>query len=199
MATDPATQVSAILEELSKEVADAAPGASPEELLPLVYQELRRLAGSYLQRERPGHTLQATALVHEAYERLVDQSRVNWRGRTHFFAVGASMMRRLLVDHARHRGRQKRGGNDLRVTLEGLADTPASNLDAEELLALDEALERLAALDAREAQVVELRYFGGMDTLEIANALSVSERTVRGDWAHARAWLKQELASSGTS
>ena len=193
---DPKADVTAILAELSRDGAD--PKVSPEQLLPQVYDQLRRLAGSYFQRERAGHTLQPTALVHEAYERLADQSRVEWKGRTHFFAVAANVMRRLLVDHARRRGRQKRGGGDLRVTLEGLGASPAgSDLDLEELLAVDGALEKLAALDEREARVVELRYFGGMTTDEIASVLDVSERTVRNDWTHARAWLKQELSETG--
>ncbi len=193
MGADPKSDVTAILAEFSRDPTD--PGNSPEQLLPLVYDELRRLARSYFRRERADHTLQATALVHEAYERLADQSRVDWRGRTHFFAVAAQVMRRLLVDHARQRGRRKRGGGEQRVTLEGLAGSPAgSGLDLVELIALDRALTQLAALDAREAQVVELRYFGGLTTAEIASFLHVSERTVRNDWGHARAWLKEKIS-----
>jgi RNA polymerase sigma-70 factor (ECF subfamily) len=195
---DPRSEVTGILRELSTQQPGS--NASPEQLLPLVYDELRRLAGSYLRRERPGHTLQATALVHEAYEKLADQSRVNWRGRTHFFAVAAQQMRRLLIDDARHRGRLKRGGGDQRVTLEGAEGTiagPAFDLD--ELLWLDRALTKLEGLDPREARVVELRFFSGMSAEEVASALDVSERTVRSDWAHARAWLKNELSSGAES
>jgi RNA polymerase sigma factor (TIGR02999 family) len=169
--------------------------ATPEELLPLVYDELRLLAKRYLSRERPGHTLQATALVHEAYLRLVDQTRVDWQGRTHFFAVGARVMRNLLIDHARARGRVKRGGDLRRVTLaEGLTPSARGDFDPEQLLALEESLERLARLDERQARVVELRFFGGLTVPEVAHLLGVSRRTVEGDWTHARAWLKRELA-----
>jgi RNA polymerase sigma factor (TIGR02999 family) len=192
---DPRSKVSGILSELSTQQPGS--NASPEQLLPLVYDELRRLAGSYLRRERPGHTLQATALVHEAYEKLADQSRVNWRGRSHFFAVAAQQMRRLLIDDARHRGRLKRGGGDQRVTLEGSIAGPEFDLD--ELLSLDRALTKLEGLDRREARVVELRFFSGMSAEEVASALDVSERTVRSDWAHARAWLKNELSSGAES
>ncbi len=195
MGADPKSDVTAILAEFSRDPTD--PGNSPEQLLPLVYDELRRLAKSYFRREPADHTLQATALVHEAYERLADQSRVDWRGRTHFIAVAAQVMRRLLVDHARQRGRRKRGGGEQRVTLEGLAGSPG--LDLVELVALDRALTQLAALDAREAQVVELRYFGGMTTTEIASFLSVSKRTVETDWDHARAWLRREIVQEGSA
>ena len=195
---DPRSEVTGILTELSRQQSDA--GASPEQLLPLVYDELRRLAGSYLRSERPGHTLQATALVHEAYEKLADQSRVDWRGRSHFFAVAARLMRRVLIDHARHRGRLKRGGNDQRVTLEGVEGALApSELDLDELLSLDRALTKLEGLDRREARAVELRYFAGMSAEEVAGFLHVSERTVRNDLAHARAWLKNELSNGAES
>jgi RNA polymerase sigma factor (TIGR02999 family) len=192
MAAVPRTEVTRILVGLSQEAPD--PKVSPEQLLPPVYDALRELARSRLRRERAGHTLQATDLVHEAYGRLADQSRVNWRGRTHFFAVAAQAMRRVLVDHARQRGRQKRGGGAQRVTLGGVKAPPGSELDLEELISLDRALKKLAALDERDARVVELRYFGGLTTREIADFLGVSERTVRGDWAFARAWLKKELS-----
>ena len=195
---DPRSEVTGILTELSRRQPDAR--ASPEQLLPLVYDELRRLARSYLRRERPGHTLQATALVHEAYEKLADQSRVDWRGRSHFFAVAAQLMRRVLIDHARHRGRLKRGGRDQRVTLEGIEGAPVgSEFDLDELLSLDRALTKLEGLDRREARVVELRYFAGMSAKEVAGFLDVSERTVRSDWAHARAWLKNELTNGAQS
>jgi RNA polymerase sigma factor (TIGR02999 family) len=192
VAADLRVEVTGILEELSQETPD--PKISPEQLLPLVYDALRGRARSQLRRERADHTLQATELVHEAYERLADQTRVNWRGRTHFFAVAAQVMRRLLVDHARQRGRQKRGGGAQRVTLGGVADPAGPDLGLEELLSLDRALKKLADLDEREARVVELRYFGGLTAEEIASLLGVSERTVRNDWAFARAWLKRELS-----
>jgi RNA polymerase sigma factor (TIGR02999 family) len=170
------------------------PGPPPEEadrLLPLVYDELRALAGHYLAGERPGHTLQPTALVHEAFVRLAQQSRVDWQGRTHFLAVGAQAMRRILIDHARGRGRERRGGAARRVPLEGL--DPAAPVPAADLLALGEALERLAALDPRQARVVELRCLGGLSMDEVAAELGVSKRTVEGDWKMARAWLRRAL------
>ena len=162
-------------------------------LLPLVYEDFRALALRHLARERAGHTLQPTALVHEAYLKLVDQTRVNWQGRTHFFAVGAQAMRRILVEHARSRRREKRGGDRQRVELdEGAALAPERGVD---LLDLDEALRRLEALDERQARVVELRFFGGMNMEEVAQALGVSKRTAEGDWRMARAWLHRELAA----
>lgn len=171
--------------------------ASSEELMPLVYPELRRLARRYLQRERPGHTLQPTALVHEAFLKLVDQSRVRWRGRSHFFAVGAQAMRRLLIDHARGHQRAKRGGGERCVTLSGAeAIALGPSLDTEQLLTLNSALSKLARLDPRQARIVELRFFGGLQVAEIADLLEVSKRTVEGDWTHARAWLRRELSAS---
>jgi RNA polymerase sigma factor (TIGR02999 family) len=161
-------------------------------LLPLVYDDFRSLALRHLARERAGHTLQPTALVHEAYLKLVDQTRVNWQGRTHFFAVGAQAMRRILVEHARSRRREKRGGDRQRVELEeASALAPERAVD---LLDLDEALQRLEALDERQARVVELRFFGGMKMEEVALTLGVSKRTAEGDWRMARAWLHRELA-----
>ena len=198
MRRDSKAAVTAILAEVSRDAPD--PGCAPEQLLPLLYDELRRLASSYLRRERADHTLQTAALVHEAYERLADRSRVNWRGRTHFFAAAAQAMRRVLVDHARDRGALKRGGGQQRVTLEGLGESPAGpNLDLEDLIALDRALRKLRELHEREAQVLEFRYFAGMTTREIAAFLEVSERTVRDDWAHARVWLKRELFGEASS
>jgi RNA polymerase sigma factor (TIGR02999 family) len=165
--------------------------AALEKLLPLVYDELHRLAQHYLRRESPGHTLQATALVNEAYLRLIDQQRSDWQNRAHFFAVAARVMRHLLVDHARSRRYRKRGGGALRVSLEEAdAATPEPALD---LLALDEALERLAAIDERKVLIVELRYFGGLSFEETAAALGLSEVTVKRDWLKARAWLYREL------
>ena len=171
-----------------------------EELLPLVYDELRQLARRYMGRERAGHTLESAALVHEAYLRLVDPAKSNWQGRTHFLAVGARVMRHLLVDHARHRGRAKRGGDWRRVTLAEVAGSPAARqLNHEDLLALDAALEKLARIDEREARIVELRYFAGLKVMEVASLLGVSKRTVEDDWAHARVWLRRELAGGQTA
>ena len=148
-----------------------------------------------LRRERQGHTLSPTDLVHEAYTRLVDQTRVDWHGRTHFFAIAAQAMRRILIDHARKHGRARRGGDWKRVTLDGNVMQSEKGLGPEELLALDAALTKLAAIDAREAQVVELRFFVGLSSEEIAEVLSVSTRSVTRDWLHARSWLRRELAT----
>jgi len=194
MAPDPRDQATTIVASLGDRTA--APTATAEQLMPLVYDELRRLARGYLARESREHTLQPTALVHEAYLRLVDQSRVNWQGCSHFRAVGAGMMRRILIDHARRRGGLKRGGGRQRVTLgDSVLRPPDTDVDLLELLALDEALEKLARLDRRQARVIELRFFGGMTAAEIAVALGVSERTVGDDWKHGRAWLRRELSS----
>lgn len=176
------------------DVPDTRPEARAAQLMQQVYGDLRRLARAFLARERQAHTLQATALVHEAWLRLADQSRVDWQGRTHFFAVGAKVMRRLLVDHARRHRRQRRGGDWQRVTLGALdLDGPAAGLPLHDLLALNDALTRLAEVDPREAQVVELRFFAGLELEEIATLLGVSRRTVAGDWSHARAWLTAQL------
>ena len=196
MVQDREAEVTEIVTRLKD--AGGSDRASAEELLPYVYDELRMLARRYLSRERPGHTLQPTALVHEAYIKLVDQSKMDWQGRTHFFAVGAKVMRHLLIDHARGKGRAKRGGDRQKVTLaDGLTPFGHRELDAEDLLALNQVLDRLAELDARQANVVELRFFGGLTVPEVALILGVSERTVEGDWAHARAWLKRELSRKG--
>lgn len=169
--------------------------ASAQDLFPMVYDELRRLARGYLFRETPGHTLQPTALVHEAYLKLVDQTRADWQGKTHFFAVGAHVMRRLLVDHARERGAQKRGGGWQAVTLAGVGeDLVGEALGREQLLDLNAALERLAELDEREARVVTLRFFGGLTVEQVAEAIGVSKKTVENDWRHAQAWLRNELS-----
>jgi RNA polymerase sigma-70 factor, ECF subfamily len=166
-----------------------------EELTPLVYEELRRQAARYLRRERQGHTLQTTALIHEAYLRLVGARDMQWQGRAHFFAIAANLMRRILVDHARRRDAHKRGGDQARLPLdEALAIAEESHVD---LLALDEALDRLAAFDAQQARVVELRFFSGLSVEETATALGVSPRTVKSDWALARAWLRREIGRMG--
>ena len=165
----------------------------PEELLAEVYADLERLAAGYLRRQGPGQTLEPAALVHEAYLRLVDGATVDWQGRTHFFAVGARAMRNLLIDNARRKGRLKRGGNRLRVTFSEELRWPESEMDATRLLAVHQAVEKLRSLDERQARIVELRFFAGMTSREIAEALEVSLRTVEGHWAHARAWLLNEL------
>jgi RNA polymerase sigma factor (TIGR02999 family) len=166
-----------------------APGSAT--LFPLLYAELRRLARRYLGRERPGHTLQATALVHEVYLRLVPQVDATWEDRGKFVGIAAHVMRRILVEHARSRRRLKRGGDAERLPLE--QDVAAVDPDAERWDDLDRALDRLAALDPRQAKVVELRYFGGMTVEEAARVLGVSEKTVKRDWSVARAWLRREL------
>lgn len=164
-------------------------------LLPLVYDELRALAQRLLQQERPGHTLQATALVHEAYIRLVKQDAIEWRGRGHFFAAAAQAIRRILVDHARAHRAAKRGGASDRLALSGtLAVSPEVGPD---LIALDEALERLAGQHPRQAQIVAMRFFGGFTLQEIAEYLDISPRSVDGDWSFARAWLRRELKGAG--
>ena len=163
-----------------------------EQLVPLVHAELRRLAHREMGREQAGHTLQTTALVNEAYLRLIDASRVRWQDRAHFFAMSARLMRRILVDHARSRKSQKRGGATRKVSLEeGLVVSEERGSD---LVALDDALRSLAAVDARKCQVVELRYFGGLSVEESAEALQVSPDTILRDWRLAKAWLLRELS-----
>ncbi len=164
-------------------------------LMPLVYDELRRLARDYLRRERPDHTLQPTALVNEAYLRLVDQKRMRWQNRAHFFAIAAQMMRRILIDHARSKHFEKRGGGVPRVALDEAA--VLSDERAGELVALDEALTGLAALDERKGRVVELRYFGGLSVEEVAEVLGVSADTVTRDWRRAKAFLRREMQRGG--
>ena len=167
-----------------------------DRLVPLVYDELRRLAQSYMRRERADHTLQTTALIHEAYLRLIDANRVQWRNRAHFFGVASRLMRQILVTIARERGAQKRGGGAEQVSLD-----EAMMIDEgrdEDLVALDEALGELAQIDARKAQVVEMRFFGGLTEDEIAAALNVSAETVRRDWRLARSWLRRELSGEQT-
>jgi RNA polymerase sigma factor (TIGR02999 family) len=165
-----------------------------EELIPIVYDELHRLAEQHLVRERAGHTLQPTAVVHEAYLKLVDQKRVTWKNRGHFFAVAAQAMRRLLVDHARARGRQKRGGAATRVSLEE-ADPSVPPKDAD-VIALDLALQKLGALDSTQARVVELRYFGGLTADETADVLGTSVATVGRAFFLAKVWLLRELSAA---
>jgi RNA polymerase sigma-70 factor, ECF subfamily len=166
--------------------------AALDQLVPLVYDELRRLARRYMARENPGHTLQTTALVNEAYMRLVDWKNVHWQNRAHFFGVSAQLMRRLLVDFARARHQIKRAGEAQRVSFE---DALAVSVDrSADIIALDDALKTLATLNPRQAQVVEMRFFGGLSEDEIAEVLKVSTKTVKRDWQMAKAWLYRELA-----
>jgi RNA polymerase sigma factor (TIGR02999 family) len=164
-----------------------------DRLMPLVYQELRRIADRALGRERQGHTLQATALVHEAYLRLVQQHSAQFQNRAHFFAIASQVVRRILVDHARRRASIKRGAGEARVILDMDVADDAPSVDA---LALDEALERLASLDSQQARIVEMRFFGGLTVEETADVLKISPRTVKRDWSMARAWLRRELSGS---
>ncbi len=166
-----------------------------DQMLPVVYEELHRMAAHYLSREATGHTLQPTALVHEAYLRLVDQRRVDWRNRAQFLGLAASMMRRILVNHARDRAARKRGGNPERVSL-SLVESPSGRPDVE-LIALEDAMQRLAALDERKSRVVELKFFGGLTIDEIAEVLGLSAATVEREWAFARAWLYDAIEGAG--
>jgi RNA polymerase sigma-70 factor, ECF subfamily len=179
-------QVTLLLARLTKGDEDAA-----DRLIPIVYGELRRLARSYMARERTDHTLQATALVHEAYLKLVEQRSVNWQSRAHFFGIAAQIMRRILIDHARGHLREKRGGGQRAISMDdALAFAPEQSL---ELLRLDQSLERLAKLDPRQAKIVELRFFGGLTVEQTAKLLGISEKTVKRDWSVAKAWLHGEL------
>ena len=171
--------------------------AALDELYPLVYDELHRLARRYMSRERKGHTLQTTALINEAYVRLVDQRNVQWANRSHFFAISAQIMRRILIDHARRHAYAKRGGGAQQVSLDETAAIALDNLS--EFLRLDEALQSLAELDPRRSRVVELRYFGGLNNEEIAGVLKISKNTVIRDWNMARAWLHRQLSGSAAN
>ena len=162
-----------------------------DELMPIVYSELRRMARNYMRRQSPGHTLQTTGLVNEAYMRLVDSNRVNWQDRNHFFAVSAQLMRRILVDFARRKNSQKRGGDQIMVTLDERVDKAAES--GTDLVSLDEALTRLAEFSPRQSRIVELRYFAGLTEEQVAETLDISSRTVRRDWNLAKAWLYREL------
>jgi RNA polymerase sigma factor (TIGR02999 family) len=167
--------------------------AALEQLMPLVYDELRRVAQRYMLRERPDHTLQSTALVHEAYLRMVDQTNVRWQSRAHFFGVAAQSIRHLLVDHARGHNAAKRGAGAVKLSLDEAIGVPERN--EVDLLALDQSLEGLSAIDPQQAQIVELRFFGGLSIEETAEALRISSATVKRDWVMAKAWLYQNLAS----
>jgi len=185
----PTGKVTRLLLELSggnREVVD--------ELMPLIYRELKRIAGGQLRGERPGHTLQATALVHEAYLKLVDQRDVTWRNRAHFFGVAARVMRRILLDYAKARGRDKRGGGAEKISLD--ESLVVAEDRCSELVRIDAALDRLEVFDERQAKVVEMRFFGGLSVEETAEALGVSEPTVKREWAMAKAWLYRELSAA---
>jgi RNA polymerase sigma factor (TIGR02999 family) len=189
--TDKARPASEITEGL-RDWSDNRCQDSADALLKLVYAELHRQAHRYLQKERAGHTLQTTALVHEAYLKLVGQKSVAWESRSHFFAVAATMMRRILIDYAKTKHRVRRGGVHSDLPLENALTISFSGTDFD-LLALDEALNRLAAKEAQLARVVELRFFSGLDVVETAEALGISESTVKRDWRMAKAWLHRDL------
>jgi RNA polymerase sigma-70 factor, ECF subfamily len=173
---------------------EAGDRSGVDRLFSAVYQELRNMAAKCFQREAKGNTLQPTALVHEAYMKLVDQKAVDWQGRTHFFAVAAQAMRRILVDHARQRGAAKRGGGQKRLQLD---DQLVSGFQPnDDILAVDEALSKLAQLDPRQAELVELRFFGGLSVDEAADALGISKRAAEREWTMVRAWLRRELSES---
>lgn len=191
-ATPPSLELTRLLEAVSEGNRSAV-----DQLLPIVYHELRALAQRRLSAERSDHTLQATALVHEAYMKLIDQREVQWQNRAHFFGVAALAMRRILVNHAKAKGRVKRGGGGARVELtEAAAITAEPDLD---IVALDEAMKRLAEVDERAARVVELRFFGGMSVEETAEVLQVAPATVKRDWTIARAWLLREIQKGDES
>jgi RNA polymerase sigma factor (TIGR02999 family) len=188
---EPASSGDREITDLLVQLRDARPGAM-DRLFPLVYEQLRRIAHRQLQSERPGHTLGTTGLVHETYLKLVDQSRVEWRDRGHFFRVSSMAMRRVLVDYARRYRALRRGGDQRQVPLDEAEETALAER-GDHLLALEEALVRLAGVDERLSGVVECRYFGGLTEEETAEALGVSLRTVQRDWVKARAWLTLEL------
>jgi RNA polymerase sigma factor (TIGR02999 family) len=185
----PREDVTVLLSQLAKGNESAA-----SKLIPLVYDELRRLAAAYMRRERPDHTLQPTALVNEAYLKLIEQREVDWHGRAHFFGIAAQVMRRILIDHARGHLRDKRGGGVSPVPLEeALVFSPEQS---SELVKLDEALQRLAKLDPRQGKIVELRFFGGLTVEQTAELLGISAKTVKRDWSVAKAWLHGELKTN---
>lgn len=185
MATSSAKDVTRLLVEWGN-----GDQAALEELIPLVHDELRRLAGRYMRRESPGHTLQTSALVNEAYLRLIDQKSVRWQNRAHFFGVAAQLMRRILVDHARNRSRAKRGGG---VPMVSFVEQAAVSKEVAEVIALDDALNNLAVLDLRKSQIVEMKFFGGLTTEEVAEVLKVTTRTVEREWRKAKAWLNRAI------
>lgn len=185
--------------EVTKLLADWSHGdrEALDKLMPLVYDELRRVASHYLRRERPGHTLQTTALVHDAYLRLVNQKDVRWENRAHFFSIAAEAMRRILVEHARSHRAAKRGGGECKLSLDEAVDWPQEQ--AIDLVALDDALTSLTAIDSQKSRIVELRFFGGLTMEEIAQVLGVSLATVERGWHIAKLWLRREIAGAVTS
>ncbi len=188
MSIQPPTQVTQLLQQWQEGSNEAL-----EALMPLVYQELKRLAGSYLRRERPDHTLQSAALVNEAYLRLVDQNQTRWQNKAHFYGIAAQMMRRVLADHARGHNAAKRGAGMPELELnEAMAQAQSKSVD---LLDLEEALQKLEKLDAQQGKIVELRFFSGLSIEDTANVLGISPATVKRDWAAARAWLFREVAA----
>ena len=196
LATDPAGETNLPEESTTELINQSLDGdhEAADQLIQKVYEKLHSLAEQLLRHESPAHTLQPTALVNEAYMRMVDQKKVDWKGTTHFYAVSARMMRRILVDHARGKKRFKRGGGMDRIQLSD--DIVVSNRDDEDVLAVDEAIEKLAELQPRQAQVVELRFFGGLSVAQVAETLGVSKRTIESDWTVLRAWLRRELSGS---
>jgi RNA polymerase sigma-70 factor (ECF subfamily) len=192
MLEPPSSDATEALNELSQGRASRV-----EQLMPLVYSQLRALAASLLKQEKSGNTLQATALVNEAYLKLVDQTQVDWKGRSHFFAIGATAMRRILVDHARGKQRIKRGGGWQRVELRDQPELLVHN--QADILAVDEALQRLEKIDPEQAKIVELRFFGGLTVAEVAEVLHMSKRKVEYEWEMIRAWLRRELGEEGSA
>jgi RNA polymerase sigma-70 factor, ECF subfamily len=190
MTSQPADDITQMLIELTDGNQDVV-----DQILPHIYGELRRLAGSYLRRERSDHTLQPTALVHEAYMKLVDQRQVKWQNRAHFFGIAAQVMRRILMDHARKHKAEKRGGEADKLPLEDEILVVSTNR-SDQLLALDEALETLAKLDPQKAKIVELRYFGGLSIEETAEVMGVSVPTINRQWRTAKAWLYGQLTDN---
>jgi RNA polymerase sigma-70 factor (ECF subfamily) len=191
MQTPPTNEITAQLLAWNQGDAEAL-----ERLIPVVYRELRRMAQHHLRSENSGHTLQPTALVHEAYLRLIDQTQVEWQNRAHFFGIAAQMMRRILVDHAKAKHRDKRGGGAVPLSLDEALNYGHERAD--ELVALDDALLELAAFDDRKSRVVELRYFGGLSVDETAQALDISPKTVIRDWNMAKSWLYQQLSNESS-
>ncbi len=189
MSTDDAHDITRLLKAWS-----GGDQSALEDLMPVVYTEIRKLARSYLRRERPDHTLQATALVHEAYMRLVDQRDVAWQNRAHFFGIAAQIMRRILVDHARSQKAEKRGSGQVPIVIDEKLEIADASMD---FVALDDALKALAELDERQAKLVELRYFGGLSIEETAEVMQLSPATVKREWAGARTWLRRELSRLG--
>jgi RNA polymerase sigma factor (TIGR02999 family) len=188
VSVDPQTQVTQLLQQWQEGSNEAL-----EALMPLVYKELKRLAGSYLRRERPDHTLQSAALVNEAYLRLVDQNETRWQNKAHFYGIAAQMMRRILADHARGHNAAKRGAGMPELELnEAMAQAPVRSVD---LVDLEEALQKLEKLDSQQGRIVELRFFSGLSIEDTANVLGISPATVKRDWAAARAWLFREVGA----